>query len=629
MAVPEGSGSGVRWAEIIGTQQFQDALAPTETGLIGLDSRLLAIVAPEADTDVQHLGGLLATVASFWVRIDDFQDPYGPMIELVDGRRSQIPSDLSEADLEVLSLVVDLIPDLVFRSRVLDVLALHGDRTLRPQRHVAQVQALIDNRVAPHTLVHAHEQWDRGISVAVRFGAATRSELDSLVQLLVDAVENSSDGSLVVTVARLLRKHGLAGANAASISARLLAVTDSPNSIAARHTLEEAASWFRRAGDTTAAEDALFAIVQGLVAEADASAQDNGRGGLVAAVHLEDALQTLRTLPKSARERLGAGNLTANLARRIREAGATSLGQMHIFQSESIDLSGAVRELLEHLTGVDSLEAMRRFAGLQPFNSYDQSKADAERAVAEHPLSNIFPVSYFSHDGRTVYRSGTGDDVELYGETGPVWRQMVQTYQIRIDLLGGVLIPHAWRQMTSEHRLTLRDFEAITKGSTSIPPGSAGLYARGLFHGYNGDFASAAHLLSPRIETLVRYHLANAGEKTSAIDSDGLENEVGLSSLMKNEFIVEILGPDIAFEIRALLCGPIGPNVRNDVAHGLVDDSISRSTTSVYLWWFAIKLAFIPYWNALHDADAADGREHARPVPAEQEPDGSVAEEAP
>jgi hypothetical protein len=627
MSVPDGNGIDGHWEDIIGSQQFQEALAPTETGLVGLGSRLRHLVIPQANTDVQYLARLLATVASFWPRPDDFQNPYAPTIQLVDGSRSEMPGDLSEGDLEVLSLVVDLIPDLIFRSRVLDVLALHGDRKLRPQRHVAQVQALIDNGVAPHTLVHAREQWERGISVAVRFGAATRSELDSLVQLLVDAVENSADGALVVTVARVLRTHGLAGANAASISARLLAVTGSPNSIASRYTLEEAAMWFRRAGDTTSAEDTVFAIVQGLVAEADASMQDNGRGGLVAAVHLEDALQTLRTLPKSARERLGAGNMTANLARRIREAGATSLGQMHIFQSESIDVSGAVRELLEHLAGVDSPEAMRRFAGLQPFNSYDRSKEDAERAVAEYPLSSIFPVSYFSHDGRTVYRSGTGDDVELYGETGPVWRQMVQTYQIRIDLLGGVVIPHAWRQMTSEHRLSLRDFEAITKGSTVIPPGSAGLFARGLFHGYNGDFASAAHLLSPRIEALVRYHLANSGESTSTIDSDGFENEVGLSALMKNELIVEILSPDVAFEIRALLCGPMGPNVRNDVAHGLVDDLIGRSATSAYFWWFALKLAFIPYWNALHDADAADRREAARPKPAEQEPEDSVSDE--
>lgn len=612
MTEPSGDSREDRWELIVGTEQFQDALAPTDVGLTGLDSRLRELVDSEIGDDEKYLAGLLGSVASYWPRPDDFQNPYGPFVQMADGRRAAVPADLTEADLEVLASVVGSVPDLVFRSRIFDVLALQGGPAARPERHRAQVQSLIDHGITSDSLVHANEQWERGVEVSVRFGSALQTERESLVQLLVDSIDDA-DGHLVVSVARLLRKHRLGRGSASLIASRLIAVRDAPNSFAARNTLEEAAKWHRLAGDQDAAEDAVFDVVTSLIDDADVASADSGRGGLVAAVHLEQALQVMRTLSRAARERLGAADLPATLTRRIRESGAAALGQMRTIQSESGDISSIVRGLLEFLSGHDSLEAMRRFAGFQSFESYDSARESAERAIAEHPVASLFPVRYFSGEGRTVYRSGTGEEVEIYGETGPVWRQMVQTYQFRIGLLGGALLPQAWLQLTREHRLTLGDFEAITHGSSAVPPGSEGLYARGLLHGYNGDFASAVHLLVPRIEALVRYHLANAGERTSAIDGDGFESELGLSALMRSERSVDIFGQDVAFEIRALLCGPIGPNARNEIAHGLVDDSVASSSTSAYAWWFALKLAFMPYWNALHDADAADAREAEMP----------------
>lgn len=121
MGVVEG---GAPWSQILETASFQDALAPTDTGLTGLDCRLRSLAGSEDGDDQRNLANLFATVASFWPRPDDFQSPYGPMMVLADGQRTVIPSDLTEQDLLVLAAVVDALPEHVFRSRVLDVLAL-------------------------------------------------------------------------------------------------------------------------------------------------------------------------------------------------------------------------------------------------------------------------------------------------------------------------------------------------------------------------------------------------------------------------------------------------------------------------------------------------------------------------
>ena len=219
-----------------------------------------------------------------------------------------------------------------------------------------------------------------------------------------------------------------------------------------------------------------------------------------------------------------------------------------------------------------------------------------------------------SSDGRTVYRSPAEEDATIYGEKASTWEGMIQHYQLRVNLLGGIVLPKAWRQLSTDHRLHIGDFQALAAGSTIVPSTHEGVFARGLHYGYSGDFGAAVHLLVPAIEALVRLHLANAGERTSAIGADGNENEIGLSALMENERVVDIFGEDLAFELRALLCGPIGPNLRNEVAHGLIGDSVFSSAASVYLWWLTLKLVFMPYWNALHDPEAAEGREPAVPT---------------
>ena len=59
----------------------------------------------------------------------------------------------------------------------------------------------------------------------------------------------------------------------------------------------------------------------------------------------------------------------------------------------------------------------------------------------------------------------------------------------------------------------------------------------------------------------------------------------------------KIFGDDLSFEIRALFCDPYGPNLRNELAHGLLDEDACQSIYSVYAWWLGLNLVFDSFWN--------------------------------
>lgn len=596
-----------RWQAAARDSDMQAALAEDHTGTLLTGSPLQAIADDAGvDDDVRYVSGLLATIAWFMPNGNDWTNPYGPFATFGD-RRSPIPADFSEADIEVLAEIAGLIPSLILRSRVLDVVAITGDPALRPTRHSAQLQALADHGVTNDAMTHAAEQWDRGLAVGVRFRGVASAQLDEIERQLVEAATTSSDGRLAVRAARLLGDHRLGRQYAAAIAAHLAGHAEGVESIAAQHALEVAAEWYGRAGDPAGAEDATNAIVQRLIAEADAS------DAFRASIHLEMALKILRTLPRTARERLGVADLPTELARRIRESGAAAIGQMKVLATESGDLGDHVAELLTAIRSDDPVESLRCFADMQAFASVSAARSETEERERRFPLSFLATRRALSADGRTVYRSPVSDDATIYGEKGATWEGMIQHYQLRVSLLGGIVLPRAWRQLSTDHRLHIGDFQALAEGSAIVPSTHEGVFARGLHYGYSGDFGAAVHLLVPAIEALVRLHLANAGERTSAISADGNENEIGVSALMENERVVDIFGEDVAFELRALLCGPIGPNLRNEIAHGLVGDAVFSSGVSVYLWWLTLKLVFMPYWNALHDPEAAEAREPAVP----------------
>ena len=136
--------------------------------------------------------------------------------------------------------------------------------------------------------------------------------------------------------------------------------------------------------------------------------------------------------------------------------------------------------------------------------------------------------------------------------------------------------------------------------STAVPPERETLFGKGLYQGFNGDFATAIHLLAPQIEHAVRFQLKLRDVTTTALNGEGIETENGLSALIDMPQVREIFGADTTFEIKALFCSPHGANIRNNVAHGVLNDSQCYSTHCVYAWWFALKLVM----NSLRSSQA-------------------------
>lgn len=171
--------------------------------------------------------------------------------------------------------------------------------------------------------------------------------------------------------------------------------------------------------------------------------------------------------------------------------------------------------------------------------------------------------------------------------------------------------------VTNQHRYTLEQLYDLCRNNPWIPARHELNWARGLLHGLNHDFASAASTLVPEIEHLVRTTLKQNGVHTLHTANDTTETEKGLATLLEDGTCSEVLGPDLTFELQALLVDKAGPNLRNTLAHGLADDGDLLSKPVAYAWWLALHLATLPYTGSQEDGSTmenADSQAAASPT---------------
>ena len=55
----------------------------------------------------------------------------------------------------------------------------------------------------------------------------------------------------------------------------------------------------------------------------------------------------------------------------------------------------------------------------------------------------------------------------------------------------------------------------------------------------------------------------------------------------------------------------MGPNLRNNIAHGLLNDQEANSVDAVYAWWLGLQLVFNTYWNSLDRENVGEQQEEA------------------
>lgn len=524
----------------------------------------------------------LGDICSMHMRKDDISNPFGPMFRGPNGRTAMI-DDFSDNELEAMSQIQTEIEEPELKARVNDVLWTserdHEAAEEAFEAYLESAEILFD----PSSWSTSFERIERAFQIASMLNNKELMEegRDTAIDWL-DRLDGEDPKYLTFNLLQLLKEHNLGEFDDLSRRTEEAATKaeDESNWRKAKKLWLLKSEFDRELDDMDAAQAAEVKAGEAQVTEAEEMEE---RSNLAASDHYKTAVEIFR--------RAGETERAKEIQERLLETQEKGVDEMEVFE-HGVDLSEGVESARNAVSELSKLEALRKFAIITSPPQKEELQQSAEDKLEDESLRAVMPKTIVDDDGKTVAKQ---DSIIASDEDQQVLRAeamgaMVTHFGIQVN---GIIAP-ARAQLLKDHRITKDDLTRLVRYNPFVPPGHEGLYIQGLYRGFAGDFISACHILIPQIEHSLRYLMSQSGTITSSLQSDGIQEEYSLNTLLEMDELEELLGEDLVFTLDGLFNSKHGANFRHRTAHGLLEGGHFGSETAIYTWWLALHILFLP-----------------------------------
>jgi hypothetical protein len=529
---------------------------------------------------------LLADVFNLSFRSGNVSEPFGPMVQ-IDGKRSLVPADLTDKELDALWATLDAIDDPEYRARIADILWLR-------RRDVNAARSAVKDYLHSGSRLEDPAQWstsmkryERAARLARQIEAKGDLPKKVLGHLQARVFHYNGKDPLYFTcqALTLLEEFGFGDfAELAEIANRVASeARQGSNFDRARSYFDIGARLLKRAHQPEAAESARVAHAETFVEEAEVREKANAH--IAAHVFWEQALKAFRERP-SLRARI------PEIHKRLAEAGKKALGEMKTHGVE-LDVGEMAAKAEEHMAGRSREDALFAFVLLVGPLDPKKLREETLASMSDSPLRTTIAATIYDAAGRKIgIRPAVTADLKereaaiegFMEEQGRFHRQVT---------VRGALAP-AMRQLLGEHEIDDQMLDELVGDSLLIPEGRRPLFIQSIAAGFRWDFSTALHVLVPQVEHGLRQVLESYGVVPRNVDPSGVEEVWSYERILSHPKIKEALGESMAYELESLLVGRLGSNFRNLIAHGLLSPDALGGDMALYLWWILLRLTSIP-----------------------------------
>lgn len=531
---------------------------------------------------------LLQQVFSFHFKPTQLMEPFGPM-SVFDGKRSMIPSDLSDEQLDELQATLEGVTNPEYRARVGDVLWL---RRKDPKAARIAVQAYLEAGKEiehPENWTMSMERYERAVRLARQIDPKGKLPKLILEHLESRVVHYDGTDPLYFTCKALEYLAEFRSGNfprLAEIAGRVAEKSRADGDFRrARSYYDVQAKHLKLAKVPDQAEAVRIAAARSFVEEAE-SREANGEF-MAAHSFWGDAIAAFRDRPSLRKE-------IPELQRRYSAAGEKLRDEMQEVSSGEVDISKFVEESRAAVRDLPWEDAFFELVSFIPLIDPSELRKTTEEEIAEHPLQATITASIHDASGRKVgvRPSAFTDDRKQYEKAVTGFMERNASYRRHLAVHAN--IAPAMRQIIEDHDVDQGHFVAVLEDSALIPEERRELFYQAFEAGFRWDFSTALRILIPQVENALRFVLEQQGISPVNVDGDGVEEVWGIERVLYHPKTLETFGAAFVFELRSLLVNRLGPNLRNLFAHGALSPDGFRGETAFYLWWIILRLAAFP-----------------------------------
>jgi len=530
---------------------------------------------------------------------NNYQEPFN-MCDICATRRSATLYNFNSSDLDFFEQILTDVEEVLLKARLADLLWIH-------RRKVQFALIAIDS----YSQIPLDENswkfdgykcWNRVLQLSKLVNGGSGEWLNELESRIINALKEKSQehSRFVISLAKVLSNNKLGQSKKDEIIHSLQSsgdyFADINNWEVARECYMCILDFCNNQNDPTMINHLKILISNQWRLEAEKYANDGGQNILNSIPCYESSIKFIRSVPVAFRTKEIKQQLNELEKHKIEVAKNLDFSAICFKQELNIKIEEEkIKATHDVIKGKTKKDALFAFVNLAKYNSIKDSTKISKDLVIKHPFVACFDTRHLKNG---MVRGKTPRiDFHNFENNNEAFHQVtVSYYMIRVCyVVFGCIIP-GLEILRLEHHFDEDDFIAICQNSCIVPVGREKLFAKGLFSGYIGDLMTAMNILLPQIENMLREELKKIGAKTTIIDDKGIESEKSLNALLDLEQAGNLLGEDLKFEIQTLMCDNLGYNLRNNNAHGLLNDKAYNSTEVLYCWWFVLKIIFNNSW---------------------------------
>ncbi|KDP52938.1 PF13910 domain protein [Staphylococcus aureus subsp. aureus CO-98] len=203
-----------------------------------------------------------------------------------------------------------------------------------------------------------------------------------------------------------------------------------------------------------------------------------------------------------------------------------------------------------------------------------------DKLSKEFPLQGLISKGLLN-DGKKVVETTTEEDNKTINFNS--------NYMHHLNINVELLLKAIFDKLISEFEISTEDFMQKFSKWELLDNKNVPFIEHGISRFLEKDYLSALHILVPQFESTVRRMFSKAGYSTTSIRKGNTQQEVTFNEFLLRDDVKSTLGNDVHKLIQIVMVEQSGLNLRNEIAHGLIElSNINYTKCILVIYLFLI-----------------------------------------
>lgn len=255
-----------------------------------------------------------------------------------------------------------------------------------------------------------------------------------------------------------------------------------------------------------------------------------------------------------------------------------------------IDIKEINNRIEEYTKGLTFCECISKIIFIVNYYKKDEIKKEVLNDLQTSPFLSMIKNTVVNEDGQSISvlpgldlsnPEGNQELLDLH-----IHKKMHE-YQ---EIAGSTVLRCYISYIKNHFDIGKEDLSFLFQNNGIIPDGREGIIHSAVLMALKEEYYEALHILAPQTENIFRNIAKAAGGLTETLENDETSKKKVLSSIFKLPELKDCYDNDILFLFEGLLNERVGANIRNEIAHGIMNPSSANSGDKIYFICAFIKL---------------------------------------